>query len=267
MVEDAAKKEKKSMKKMMKHMLMSLAATVLVMIGATAGHAASLAEGTTLYNTYCAGCHTPLATSDWLGATPAMISTGISSNMGGMGKFSATGSTPLTADQILSISIALGGATAPPPPPPPPAASITLTSNVTGSTVNLSWTIANLTGVSSYNIMRNGVSVGTAAATALSFANTGVANGTYSYQVQALGSTGTVLATSNTVSATVNVAPAPVPSVTLTSSVSGSTVNLSWTIANLTGLSSYSVLRNGVSVGTAAATALSFADTGVANGT
>ena len=238
---------------------MSLTATVILIIGATAGHAASLAEGTTLYNSYCSGCHGALASSDYLGATPSMISAGIAS-VSGMKKFGATGTTPLTDDQILSISIALGGATVPPPPPP---ATISLTSSVSGSTVNLSWTIANLTGVSSYSVLRNGVSVGSTAA--MSYANTGVANGTYSYQVRALSSTGTVLATSNTVSAIVNVAPAPAPSVTLTSSVSSSTVTLSWTIANLTGVSSYQVMRGGVAVGSSATT--SYADSGLANGT
>jgi mono/diheme cytochrome c family protein len=249
---------------MFKKILLSAAAFVLVAATATTGFCASAAEGTTLYGSNCAGCHGALASSSKKGATPSQIQAGISGNAGGMG------SLTLTADQILSISIALGGATAP-APVPAPAPKVTLTSAVSGSTVTLNWTIANLTGVSSYKVMRNGVSVGSA--TALSFANTGVANGTYSYEVDAVNSAGTILVKSNVVSATVNVAPVPVPvpvpapapKVTLTSAVSGSTVTLKWTIANLTGVTSYKVMRNGVSVGSA--TALSFANTTVANGT
>jgi mono/diheme cytochrome c family protein len=89
------------MKNTMKRILLSLTATALVTIVATSGYAASLADGKTLYNTNCAGCHGALASSKWLGATPLMILTGIS-NVPGMSKLGT-----LTADQILSVSIAL----------------------------------------------------------------------------------------------------------------------------------------------------------------
>jgi hypothetical protein len=99
----------------------------------------------------------------------------------------------------------------------------------------------------------------------MSYANTGLANGTYSYQVRALSSTSAVLATSNTVSATVNVAPAPVSSIALTSSVSGKAVTLKWTKANMAGVARYKIMRNGVKIATT--TMLSFTNYGLANGT
>jgi mono/diheme cytochrome c family protein len=59
-------------------------------------------DGAAYYTANCAGCHGPIATSAFHGATATMIQTGISSNMGGMGKFSS-----LTAAQIQAISTAL----------------------------------------------------------------------------------------------------------------------------------------------------------------
>ncbi len=79
-------------------------------------------DGAALYNNYCSGCHGPLASSSKLGATPAMIQTAIASNFGGMGQFSN-----LTADQILAISVALGGATPSPTSTPTPTTTPTPT--------------------------------------------------------------------------------------------------------------------------------------------
>jgi hypothetical protein len=59
-------------------------------------------DGAAYYTANCASCHGAIATSAFHGATATMIQTGISSNMGGMGKFSS-----LTAAQIQAISTAL----------------------------------------------------------------------------------------------------------------------------------------------------------------
>jgi mono/diheme cytochrome c family protein len=61
-----------------------------------------------LYDTNCAGCHGPLATSSKRGATVAQIQAAIAGNFGGMGRFST-----LSAADIQSIADALSGTTTP----------------------------------------------------------------------------------------------------------------------------------------------------------
>ncbi|HJV34105.1 fibronectin type III domain-containing protein [Geomonas sp.] len=68
---------------------------------ASAGTAAAAFDGAAFYTANCAGCHGPLATSRYKGATPAMITAGIQ-NVGAMKQFSY-----LTAAQINAISVAL----------------------------------------------------------------------------------------------------------------------------------------------------------------
>jgi mono/diheme cytochrome c family protein len=60
-------------------------------------------DGATLYNTYCSGCHGPLATSAKSGATATQIQTGISS-VSQMRSLSS-----LTSAQIQAIAAALSG--------------------------------------------------------------------------------------------------------------------------------------------------------------
>ena len=71
-------------------------------------------SGATLYATDCAGCHGALASSGVKGTTAALIQTGITNNMGGMGSLST-----LTTADIHAIAAALN----PTPTPTPPSAS------------------------------------------------------------------------------------------------------------------------------------------------
>ena len=66
------------------------------------------AQTSPLYDTNCAGCHGPLATSSKRGATVARIQAAIAGNVGGMGRFST-----LSAADIQSIANALAGTTTP----------------------------------------------------------------------------------------------------------------------------------------------------------
>jgi mono/diheme cytochrome c family protein len=77
-------------------------------------------NGVALYAAECAGCHGPLATSDKLGATTAMIQTGIG-NLPAMSSLSS-----LTPAEIQAIAAALAPVPVPvptpaPAPTPPPA--------------------------------------------------------------------------------------------------------------------------------------------------
>ncbi|NBQ43996.1 MAG: hypothetical protein EBU23_16415, partial [Mycobacteriaceae bacterium] len=162
--------------------------------------------------------------------------------------------------------------------PPIPAAPTALKHVVTSTTANgsltLSWTpgvdFVNETG---YGIYRNGVLVDSVAAPATSYALTGVAFGTYLYQVDAyvagVGARGALSAID-----TIVVAPPPAPGAptalkhVVTSTTVNGSLTLSWTPAvDQVAETSYGIYRNGVLVDSVAAPATSYALSGVAFGT
>lgn len=75
-------------------------------------------DGPTLYASYCAGCHGPLATSTKIGTTNSRTQSAITNNIGGMGYLST-----LTAADIQAITTALTPTGTTPPPPPPACGS------------------------------------------------------------------------------------------------------------------------------------------------
>jgi len=70
-------------------------------------------DGPTLYGSYCASCHGPLASSTKAGATVSRIQTAIASNTGTMGSLSV-----LTSAQVTAIASALATVTPTPVPAP-----------------------------------------------------------------------------------------------------------------------------------------------------
>jgi mono/diheme cytochrome c family protein len=70
----------------------------------------TVTDGPTLYASYCAGCHSALATSTKTGITLARLQNAIAGNTGGMGSIS------LTTAQEQAIVTALTPASTPPPP-------------------------------------------------------------------------------------------------------------------------------------------------------
>ncbi len=76
---------------------------------------------------------------------------------------------------------------------------------VKGDVVTLKWTKPGMKGKFTYNILRNGASMGTTKGK--SYKNKGIANGTYSYEVDAKDSNGNLIAQSNVLSVTVNAVP------------------------------------------------------------
>jgi len=142
-------------------------------------------------------------------------------------------------------------------------------SGTTSSGTNLSWTAvtppANCT-ISSYTVLRNGTSIGTATGT--SFAVAGLAASTaYSFTVEATDGNGTSGPSSavNVTTLANNCTTKPsTPTGLAASSTTSSGTNLNWTAvtppANCT-ISSYTVLQNGTSIGTPTGT--SFAVSGL----
>jgi chitodextrinase len=142
-------------------------------------------------------------------------------------------------------------------PPQPPTAPTNLTATATSvSQINLSWTASTSSiGIANYIVQRcqgvncasvpaNFVQVATPAGTA--FNDTGLAAGTsYSYQVQAKDTAGTLSAFSN-VSTAVTLTPQPptAPTNLTATATSVSQINLSWTASTSSvGLANYSVER------------------------
>lgn len=146
-------------------------------------------------------------------------------------------------------------------------------SGTTSSSTNLSWTAdtapANCT-ISSYTVLKNGTSIGTATGT--SFAVTGLTASTaYSFTVEATDSNGTSGPSSAANVTTLANSCTSAPSAPTGLAASGTTssgTNLSWSTdtppTNCT-ISSYTVLQNGASIGTASGT--SFAVSGLAAST
>ena len=146
-------------------------------------------------------------------------------------------------------------------------------SGTTSSGTNLSWTAdtppTNCT-ISSYTVLKNGTSIGTATGT--TFAVTGLSASTsYSFTVEATDANGTSSASSAvnvTTSASSCTTSPSAPTGLAASGTTSSGTNLSWTVdtppANCS-ITSYTVLQNGTSIGTASGT--SFAVSGLSAST
>ncbi|MBW7473858.1 fibronectin type III domain-containing protein [Paenibacillus oenotherae] len=149
---------------------------------------------------------------------------------------------------------------------PPTAPTGLASTGKTATTVSLSWTAStDNVGVTGYDILRNGVKVGTSTTT--SYTDTGLtAETSYKYTVKAYDGEGNRSAASNEV--TVVTSPgtdtqAPtVPAGLASTGKTATTVSLSWTAStDNVGVTGYEVLRNNTVVGTTATT--SYTDTGL----
>lgn len=177
--------------------------------------------------------------------------------------FVTAGTTLAAALIITSASLAFAADTTPPSTPTGLSASA-----VSLSQINLSWTAStDDVGVAGYGVFRNGLQVGTT--TAISYSDSGLAAGTsYSYAVDAFDAAGNLSTQSASVStSTLSDTTAPsVPTSLVATPVSASQINLSWSAStDNVGVTGYKVYRNGVQVGTTAAT--SYSDTGLAAST
>jgi chitodextrinase len=143
-------------------------------------------------------------------------------------------------------------------------------SSVTSTSFTLSWTAStDNVGVSSYEVFRNGTSLGTTAST--SFNVSGLTAGTaYSMTVRAKDAAGNYSAQSSALSVTTTAASdtqAPtVPSGLTSSSVTSTSFTLSWTAStDNVGVALYEVFKDGTSLGTTTST--SYTVTGLTAGT
>ncbi len=131
---------------------------------------------------------------------------------------------------------------------------------VTSNNVNLTWTApTDNVGLLSYNVYRDEALIGNS--TTATYDDLSLANGTYDYTVSAVYGVGESTQTAPVVA---NIEIAYVPS-NLTTSVTDDDVILSWDApADVTGLVSYNVYRDGSSIGNT--TTASFTDSDLANG-
>jgi chitodextrinase len=174
----------------------------------------------------------------------------------------AAGNLGLSGD--LSVTIAAPADTT------KPTAPTNLVASAGSSTlVNLAWTAStDNVGVTRYNVLRNGVQIGTS--TGVSYPDATVApNISYSYVVNAQDAAGNVSANSNTATVTTppdTTKPSAPAGLTGSSNTSGTQITLSWTAAtDNVGVTGYQVWRNGALLGTAPNT--SYADATVVAGT
>ena len=147
---------------------------------------------------------------------------------------------------------------------PPSVPSNLVATPVSASQINLSWSAStDNVGVTGYKIYRNGVQVGTTAATSYSDSTLSASTG-YSYMVAAYDAANNASAQSGSVSATTlassssDTTPPSVPSGLAATPVSASEINLSWAAStDNVGVVGYDIYRNGVEIGSTAATSYS----------
>jgi chitodextrinase len=153
-----------------------------------------------------------------------------------------------------------------------PSAPTGLAGNaIDANSVNLTWAAAgDNVGVAGYRIYRGGTQIGSATAGTGYIDNTAQPSTAYSYTVRAYDAAGNVSAASNSVSVTTPAradtqAPS-VPGALSASAVTSTSLTLGWSAStDNVGVSSYSIFRNGVQIGSTAAT--SFAVSGLTAGT
>ena len=180
----------------------------------------------------------------------------------------AGGATFEVDDCSLSTATA-----APPPDTTAPTSPTNLVATPSSSTqVGLSWTAAtDNVGVTGYQILRNGVVVGTTAGASTTFADTGLSASTaYSYTVTAFDAAGNVSPPS--AAATVTTPPPPVapaaPTNLTATAISPTQVSLSWTAATAgsSPITGYDVFRDGTLI-SGGITSTSFSDSGLLGST
>ena len=148
--------------------------------------------------------------------------------------------------------------------PPTQPTGLTVGS-ITASSLVLSWTAStSSTGISGYNVLRNGTKVGTTAST--NYTDTGLSAVTsYSYTVSAYDSAGNTSTASTPISATTLALPTQPTNLSVGTVTSNSAV-LMWSASSAAqGIAGYNIFRNGTMVGTSAIP--SFTDTGLTGST
>ena len=133
-----------------------------------------------------------------------------------------------------------------------PSAPSDLSASVSGDSVSLSWSAAN--GASSYKVYRDGDLVESVSTN--SFSENELDDGTYLYEVTSVNDYGESDSKAS-VSVTVDTSPPAAPT-NLTASVSGNSVNLSW--SSVSRASSYNIYRNGSHLDTISDTSFSDSD-------
>ena len=141
--------------------------------------------------------------------------------------------------------------------------------------INLAWNAStDNVGVTGYNIYRAtagaaAVEIGNVSGTSQTYQDTTVTAGTtYTYTVKAIDAAGNLSDPSNAATATASSAPPAAPT-NLQASVSGSTVNLTWTASTSTTVTGYNIYRGpagGTLVKINSSTTASYADTNVPSG-
>lgn len=161
-------------------------------------------------------------------------------------------------DGSTTVTVArLSGCTVTTTPPAPvdttaPTAPGSLAVSLVGTTANLTWTAStDAVGVTGYRVWRNGTALaGTVAGT--TFADSGLASGSYTYTVTAVDAAGNLSGASNSASVTVASTPPPADTTApsapvLTVVLVGTTANLSWTAGtDNVAVTGYTINRNGV---------------------
>lgn len=137
---------------------------------------------------------------------------------------------------------------------------------VSGTQINISWTISSSVGIVNYKVYRNGNAIPITTTSNTTYNDTGLISLTvYSYQISACNSAGNCSPLSTTISATTQDTQAPTVPTDLTATpASSSQINLSWTAStDNIGVTSYKIYRDGGVTHIATPTGTAYNDTGL----
>jgi chitodextrinase len=179
----------------------------------------------------------------------------------------------IVAFAAVSLTIAVGPASARRGDSRAPRAPTNLTATAGDSTVGLKWSAAtDNVGVTGYRVYRGGSQIGSVSGSTLSYSDSGLANGTtYSYTVKAVDAAGNLSAASNTATATPKATgdgSSPSAPANLTATAGDSTVGLKWSAAtDNVGVTGYRVYRSGSQIASVSGSTLGYSDSGLTDGT
>lgn len=153
-----------------------------------------------------------------------------------------------------------------------PTAPANLTSsNLTQSSVSLSWTAStDNIAVTGYDVYRNGVKINTSLVTTTTYSATGLTAATaYQFYVNAKDAAGNTSANSNTISVTTPDTQAPTTPTSLNATnITQTSATINWTAStDNVGVTGYDIYQNGVKLNTSLITTTNYAVTGLTTAT
>jgi PQQ-dependent dehydrogenase (s-GDH family) len=194
--------------------------------------------------------------------------TGTSYNVGGLAALANYDFYVVAKDEAANVSVNSNAVSVTTPDTQAPSAPSGLTASaITATSLILNWTAASdNVAVAGYDIYQNGTKINTVTVSGTTYSVTGLSQATtYSYFIKALDGSNNVSGNSNTFNiSTPDIQSPTAPSGLTTSSVTATSLSLSWTASSdNVGVTGYDVYRNGTKINGSLITSTSYGVTGL----